>query len=86
MTTREHGIDSEWLTRRVSLGEAIRENMHGGIPFGHANEDWQRLLGKMEPGDELSYFEPPTEDSMRLWGLALVRGEEVISTVIIAVD
>lgn len=86
MNTREHGIDSKWLTRRVSREDAIRENMYAGVPFGHANDDWARLLSKMRADDELWYFEPPTQTSMQLWGLALVRGDEVVSTVITAVD
>lgn len=86
MNTREDGIDSKWLTRSVSTEQAIRENMYDGVPFGNANEDWERLKAKMHEGDELWYFEPPSKTVMQFWGLALVRGHEVVSTVILAVD
>jgi len=86
MNTREDGIDSKWLTRSVSIKQAISENMYEGIPFGHANDDWERLKAKIQEGDELWYFEPPSKTTMQLWGLGLVRGREVVSTVILAVD
>jgi len=86
MNTREHGIDATWLSRRVSMEQAISENMHVGLPFGHANDDWERLKVKMQEGDELWYFEPPSKNTLQLWGLALVRRNEVVGTVILEVD
>jgi hypothetical protein len=86
MNTREDGIDSKWLTRSVSIEQAISENMYEGVPFGHANDDWERLNAKMQEGDQLWYFEPPSKTTMQLSGLALVRMDEVVSTVILGVD
>ena len=57
--------------------------------FGSCNEefraDWDRLLSKRQAGDELWLFEPP-KDAIRLWGVALVRDNRTISTLIEAVD
>ncbi len=85
MNTRADGIDSKWLTRSVSIDQAIRENVYEGVPFGNAKDDWERLKAKMHEGDELWYFEPPSKTMIQLWGLALVREQEVVSTVILAV-
>ena len=79
-------IPHEYLTERTTNEQAISDNMYEGRPFGYANDDWERLKAKMQPGDELWYFAPPNDQVMRLWGLALVRQRRVISTVIDAVD
>lgn len=75
-----------YLTERTTFERAVADNMCGGKPFGHANDDWLRLLAKRSQSDELWYFAPPNRTSMQLWGLALVRAGEVVSTVITAVD
>jgi hypothetical protein len=75
-----------YLTKQTTFERAVAENMFEGKPFGHANDDWFRLLAKRREGDELWYFAPPAPNSRRFWGLALVRGVRVISTVITAVD
>lgn len=74
-----------YLTRRVTLEEAVSGNLVGGVPFGAVKDDWQRLLDKRRDGDQLWTFEPPPR-SFRVWGIALVRDGQVISTVITAVD
>jgi hypothetical protein len=79
-------IPLEWLTERTTYQQAVSDNMYAGRTFGHANDDWKRLKAKMQSGDELWYFAPPNKSVMQLWGLALVRGSQVISTVITAVD
>jgi len=79
------GIE-EYLTVRLPLEQVLAENTYEGVPFGHANDDWQRLVAKMQPGDELWNFEPPNKNVIRLWGVALVRKGKIISTVITAVD
>ena len=47
--------------------------------------DWERLLAKRQSGDELWLFEPP-KGEIQLWGIALVRNGQVISTLIEAVS
>ena len=79
-------LPPDYLTERTSYEQAVADNMHDGKPFGHANDDWERLRAKMQPGDELWYFAPPSSKVMQLWGLALVRSGQVVSTVITAVD
>ncbi len=79
-------LPSSYLTERVSFEQAAAEHMHDGRPFGCANDDWGRLLAKRRAGDELWYFAPPRRESIRLWGVALVRAGRVISTVVTAVD
>ena len=79
------GIE-EYLTTPTTIEEVLAEHTYEGVPFGSINDDWQRLLAKMQPGDELWNFEPPDEKVISLWGIALVRNGKVISTVITAVD
>jgi len=79
-------IPTNYLTEQTTFERARSDNMCGERAFGHANDDWERLVAKMEEGDELWYFEPPDEQVFQLWGLALVRSGRVISTVITAVD
>ena len=74
-----------YLTRRTTVERAAAENTHDGKPFGHAQDDWERLLAKRREGDELWYFAPPDPSAIQLWGVALVRGDKVVSTVITAV-
>ncbi len=75
-----------YLTERTTFERAVTENMLDGKPFGHANDDWVRLLAKRREGDELWHFAPPNATSIQIWGLALVRRGRVVSTVIIGVD
>jgi hypothetical protein len=72
-------IDSSYLTTKTS-----REEVERRFDFASAadefREDWERLLSKVEPGDEYWNFEPPPEAMKgrigklyRIWGVALVR-------------
>ncbi len=74
-----------YLTARTTVEQAAAENNHEGTSFGYAHDDWQRLLAKRRDGDELWYFAPPDSSAIQLWGVALVRGDKVISTVVTAV-
>jgi hypothetical protein len=76
----------EYLTKRTTFEQAVADNLLDGIPFGHCNDDWERLKAKMQPGDEFWYFAPPNKKVMQFWGLALIRNGQVISTVVTAVD
>lgn len=75
-----------YLTKPTTFERAAAENVHDGRPFGHAEDDWRRLLAKQRDGDELWNFAPPSREVIQLWGVALVRGGRVISTAITAVD
>jgi hypothetical protein len=75
-----------YLTERTTLERAAADNVCDGKPFGHANDDWLRLLAKRRDDDEFWYFAPPSREVMQFWGLALVRSGRVVSTVITAVD
>jgi hypothetical protein len=75
-----------YLTEQVTLEEAVAENFVDGLPFGFANDDWQRLLGKYQEGDEFWRFKPPNDKAFRVWGIALVRSGQIVSTAITAVD
>lgn len=79
-------IPIEYLTEKTTYERAVAENLHDGLPFGRANDDWERLKARIWPGDELWYFAPPSGSAMQPWGLALVCGGKVVSTVITAVD
>lgn len=79
-------IPLDYLTEQTTYEEAVANNLWNGKPFGGCNDDWERLKAKMQPGDELWYFAPPSKSVMQFWGLALLRAGQVISTVIMAVD
>ncbi len=84
-------LDAAYLTTQTS-----REEVESRIDFASAptefGSDWERLLAKMQPGDEFWCFEPPEdkphliEKYYRVWGVALVREGKVISTLLEALD
>ena len=73
-------LDPAYLTKRISVEEVLRQH-----DFSHTNadfrSDWERLKAKMQPGDELWRFEPPP-GAIEVRGVALVRGGQVISTLV----
>jgi hypothetical protein len=75
-----------YLTEPTNFEQAAADNAHNGGPFGHAEDDWRRLLAKRHDGDELWNFAPPSRTAMQVWGVALVRDGRIVSTVITAVD
>jgi hypothetical protein len=79
-------LSRDYLTNQTTFEQAVQENTVDGIPFGFINDDWERLLANRREGDELWEFGPPNHNSIQLWGFALVRGGNVVSTVITAVD
>lgn len=79
-------LPPSYLTERTTLERAVAENLYDGRPFGHAEDDWNRLLAKWRDGDELWNFAPPGREEIQIWGVALVRGGRVISTAVTAVD
>ena len=73
-------LDPAYLTRRTSVEEVLREHdmQQAAAEF---RTDWERLKGKMQPGDELWRFEPPP-GRVAVRGVALVRSGQVISTLV----
>jgi hypothetical protein len=92
----EEGVDASWLKRRLTVAEAEAEHMvrdgrlgPNPIPFGWAAAEWHQLLTKMQPGDELWEYDSPQEDWDRLMGsqgIALVRGGQVIATLVLRMN
>ena len=77
------GITKEYLTERVTLDEVLAEyDFESCHPEFKA--DWERLLAKQLETDELWRFAPPPEH-VEVWGIALVRNGEVVSTLVEAV-
>lgn len=78
-------FDPSYLTTQTTREEAERR-----IDFAHASrefrEDWERLLNKALPDDELWNFEPPSKQHIAAWGVALVRSGKIIATLIEAID
>ncbi|MFZ5831977.1 MAG: hypothetical protein ACOY3P_17980 [Planctomycetota bacterium] len=79
-------LPASYLTELTTIDRAVAENLHEGRPFGHAEDDWKRLLANWRQGDELWNFAPPSLDVIQVWGVALVRDGRVVSTVVAAVD
>lgn len=74
-----------YLTELTTVERAAADNEFGGRPFGHAEDDWRRLLAKRREGDELWHFAPPNRGVIQVWGVALVRAGRIVSTVVTAV-
>jgi hypothetical protein len=73
-------LPSSYLQEMVSLEDVVREHdFESCHPDFRA--DWERLLRKREPGDELWRFGPP-RGGIDVCGIALVRDGEVISTLV----
>jgi len=74
-------LPSSYLKCRVELADVDRR-----LDFANADcrADWERLLAKKRPGDELWEF-APQEGAVPLQGIALVRKGKIISTFIEAV-
>lgn len=80
------------LKRKLSVEEAEAENLVADaylgpvpIPFGWCNAEWVALLARMQPGDELWEFRSSDESWLHRAGragIALVRGDQVIATVL----
>jgi hypothetical protein len=78
----------DWLTKRLTVQDieaehSVRDERLGPdpVPFGFITDQWQALLARMEPGDELWAFSSPPETWQHLCGragIALVRNGEVI--------
>ena len=56
-------IQKEWLSRKISVEEAEREHLASDsrlgpepVPFGFSNDEWMRVKGRIEEGDELWEF------------------------------
>jgi hypothetical protein len=73
-------LPSAYLTERVTLDDVLAEqdfsNCHPDF-----RADWERLMNKRVEGDELWRFAPPS-GYIEVFGIALVRGGEIISTLV----
>lgn len=76
-------LPSDHLTERVTLDEVLSVYDFGDC-HPEFREDWERLLAKRLDGDELWRFAPPPGE-IEVFGIALVRQGEVISTLVEAV-
>lgn len=70
-------MDRTWLTTRADL---IHEMAQTYTEF--VKEDWDRLLEKMLPGDELWRFAPPSKHDIQIGGVAILRGDVIVSKVV----
>jgi hypothetical protein len=73
-------LPNSYLTECVTLEQVLEEY---DFKSCHADfkSDWERLLGKRADGDEFWRFAPPP-GHIKVWGIALVRNGEVVSTLI----
>ena len=73
-----------YLTELVTLDAVLAEyDFQTCHPDFRA--DWERLLAKWTPSDELWRFAPPP-GHIEVYGIALVRDGEVISTLVESVS
>ena len=79
-------LDRRYLTKRTTVDE-IKRRINFKTAPPEFQDDWDRLLKKIQPGDELWEFAPPNDPlAYQVWGIALVRHGEMISTLIEAVS
>ena len=76
-------LPASYLTERVTEADVTTEHNFEACPADF-REDWERLLQKRQPGDELWRFSPP-QRAIEVWGIALVRNGEIVSTLVEAV-
>jgi hypothetical protein len=76
-------IPPGYLTERITLEDVLAEHDFSQCPPDF-RQDWERLLSKRMDGDELWRFAPPA-GALKMWGVALLRQGEVISTLVEAV-
>jgi len=81
---REMKLPSSYLRQRITAEQALAGDYEDGVPWGE-DDDWQRMIAKRLPGDELWVFAPPSRNAFEVWGIALVRDGEIISTVVTAI-
>jgi hypothetical protein len=89
-------MNADWLKRKLTVEQAEAENMIAierlgpkPVPFGFCNRDWHNLLAQMQPGDELWEFSSSGESWQNLCGragVALVRGGEVVASMITSMN
>jgi hypothetical protein len=80
-------LDPSYLTSQTDRAEVERRINFANAPAEFVS-DWNRLLEKMQPGDELWNFAPPSRslEYWQHWGVALVRGGNVVSTLVEAIN
>ena len=69
-----------YLIERVTVEEVLAEHDFETC-HPEFREDWDRLSGKRADGDELWRFAPPP-GQIEVFGIALVRDGEVVSTLV----
>jgi hypothetical protein len=72
-------LATSYLTERITEADVEAENDFKSSP--DFAEDWERLIRKRQPGDELWRFAPPPGE-IEIRGVALVRRGNVISTLV----
>ena len=87
-------MHSSWLRKQTTVEEAEAAHLimlpsdsgvEQAVPFGHCHSEWMELLGKKQPGDEIWEFSSGDSSWQNLAGragVALVRGGEVIASVL----
>lgn len=97
MLEERQNIDGYVVERQLTVEQAESENKvtfghlwwKKQIPFGHRNDEWQKLLAGMIEGDQLWYYVAPKEDWDRLMGfegILLVRDGKVVDSIVIAMN
>jgi hypothetical protein len=76
-------LDSSYLKKQTSLA-AVRRRYNFASCDPSFKADWERLLAKRKAGDELWVVKPP-KGAIEVRGIALVRKDRVISTLVEAV-
>jgi hypothetical protein len=75
------GVPKQWLSEKVSIERAEKENTLTDKPFGHLHRKWQKLKSGIQSGDELWEFVSPPESwahHMGRQGYAIVRRGQVV--------
>jgi hypothetical protein len=76
-------LPASYLKKRTTL-RAVQRRFDFDSCGGEFKADWDRLMAKRRAGDELWVIEPP-KGALEIWGIALVRKGQIISTLFEAV-
>jgi hypothetical protein len=77
------------LIRKLTIEEAeslfaVRLADHGSdpVPFGFVNAEWNKLLQKIRPGDEIWEFSSVRPRGDTIGGVKLLRNAAVVDTIV----
>ena len=76
------------LVRTETVAEAEARHTVNGVPFGGITSEWVRLKSRLQPGDQLWWFEREKDVALQgaLEGYVVMRGCSVVDRIVLVTD